>query len=109
MIEQKRGVPGSFRELPPHLLWGLQRDENFTVSGGLDDALMGITFVWKEGTLSLAVRSRTFVGMFRLELAPAGVDRASPWGARPISCGWQGSRRRSGCIPAEPYPPLEQS
>ena len=37
---------------------------------------------------------------------PAGASRTA-WGGRP-TCRLSGSRRRSGCVPAEPYPPLKQ-
>ncbi len=43
---------------------------------------------------------KSMTGFIALELAPAGF--AGPRRAGP-ACRWQGSSRRSGCVPAEPY------
>lgn len=45
--------------------------------------------------------------IFRIQADTGRACRVGP--ARPNpTCRLSGSRRRSGCIPAEPYPPLEQ-
>lgn len=46
-------------------------------------------------------------GFIALQRIPAGACRVGPRWPNP-TCRLSGSRRRSGCIPAEPYPPLEQ-
>ena len=46
-------------------------------------------------------------GFSALKLAPAGACRAVA-GERGPACRLPGFRRRSGCVPAEPYPPLER-
>jgi len=45
-------------------------------------------------------------GFYALELAPA-VGNVGPLRSRP-ACRLPGFRRRSGCVPADPYPPLKQ-
>jgi hypothetical protein len=44
-------------------------------------------------------------GFFALELTPAGACRAA---RSDPTCRMPDFRRRSGCVPAEPYPPLKQ-
>src|ERR1019366_3067806 len=44
-------------------------------------------------------------GFFALKLAPAGPAEP-PWSGP--ACRLPDFRRRSGCVPAEPYPPLKQ-
>ena len=44
-------------------------------------------------------------GFFAFFRMPAGASRAAN-GGRP-TCRLSGFRRRSGCVPAEPYPPLK--
>jgi hypothetical protein len=44
-------------------------------------------------------------GFFALKLETAGACRA---GLASPTCRLQAFRRRSGCVPAEPYPPLKQ-
>ena len=44
-------------------------------------------------------------GFFALELTPAGAGRAA---RSDPTCRMPDFRRRSGCVPAEPYPPLKQ-
>jgi hypothetical protein len=45
-------------------------------------------------------------GFFALELTPAGAGPVAT--LRHRVCRLSGFRRRSGCVPAEPYPPLKQ-
>jgi hypothetical protein len=45
--------------------------------------------------------------IFRFETDAGG--RAGPAAQSRRTCRLSGFRRRSGCVPAEPYPPLEQS
>jgi hypothetical protein len=53
-------------------------------------------------------QSRGADGFCALKLTPAGAwpSRAAPGSDGP-TCRWSGLRRRSGCVPAEPYPPLK--
>jgi hypothetical protein len=45
-------------------------------------------------------------GFIALELTPAGAGPVAT--LRHRACRRSGFRRRSGCVPAEPYPPLKQ-
>ena len=47
-------------------------------------------------------------GIYGVLLAPAEGEPGEVVRPRPVFCGSQGSSRRSGRIPALPYPPLEQ-
>jgi hypothetical protein len=53
----------------------------------------------------IAARMSKEDGFFALKLMPAGASRAA-WEGRP-TCRVSDFRRRSGCVPAEPYPPLK--
>ena len=50
-----------------------------------------------------------FTGFFAFHLLQQKAERsrASPVEAYPALLLFAGSSRRSGCVPAEPYPPLE--
>src|ERR1017187_732873 len=54
----------------------------------------------------MGARMREADGFCALELAPA--EPAGPRRGRSPACRLPDFRRRSGCVPAEPYPPLKQ-
>ena len=53
----------------------------------------------------IAGRMEEEEGFNALKLTPA--EPAGPRQRRSPACRWSGFRRRSGCVPAEPYPPLK--